>query len=95
MRDVDRRTSAAHLFDMAANLKIDLPQSMVDFIDAQVASGEFVDADDYLRDVIREHQRAVEALQVAIDHGDQSGISPFSVEETFARARERHLSRAA
>ena len=78
-----------------ANLSIELTRQMVDYVEDQVASGAYVDADDFFSDLIRRRMEAVDRLRVLIDEGDASGVSPYTVEEIFARAKERHRSRAA
>ena len=78
-----------------AKLNIELTLRMVEYVEDQVASGAYVDADDFFRDLIRERIEAVERLRALIDEGDASGLSPYSPEEVFARAKERYQSRAA
>ncbi len=78
-----------------ATMNISLPQSMKDFVEAQVATGRFANASDYVRDIIRERQDAVERLRALIDEGDASGLSPRGFDEILADIEERHASRAA
>lgn len=76
-------------------MNISLPEDLRVFVEAQVATGQFADAGDYLRHVIRERQQAVDRLRALIEEGEASGDSPFTVDEIMQRARQRHLSQAA
>jgi antitoxin ParD1/3/4 len=76
-------------------MNISLPDRMKAFVEAQVASGEFANASDYIRDLIRERELAVDRLRALLDEGETSGISPLSFDEIMADIRGRHLSRAA
>ena len=78
-----------------AELSIELTPRMVEYVADQVASGAYIDTDDFFRDLIRERIEAVDRLRALIDEGDVSGASPYTAEEIFARAKERHQSRAA
>lgn len=68
-----------------ATMNISLPSKLREWVEAQVATGRFANASDYLRDLIRrdedqERQRleAVAELQAAVDEGLASGISDRS-----------------
>lgn len=78
-----------------ATMNISLPQSMKDFVEGQVATGQFANVSDYIRDVIRERQEAVDRLRALIEEGEASGVSPRSFDEILAGIEERHQSRAA
>lgn len=71
-------------------LSITLPDEMKTFVEGQVATGQFADASDYVRDLIRDRSLAVDRLRAAIAEGDASGISPYSIEDVIRRARERY-----
>ncbi len=70
-----------------ATLNISLPDAMRDWIDAQVESGEYANASDYMRDLIRHDQRQREALRLALIEGEQSGISRRKVEDIIAATK--------
>jgi antitoxin ParD1/3/4 len=76
-----------------ATLSISLPDSMRDFVESQVATGQFADTSDYFRDLIRERQQAVDRLSALLEEGEASGISPRSFDEIIAGIKERHSSR--
>jgi antitoxin ParD1/3/4 len=61
---------------------------MREWIDSQVESGEYANASDYLRDLIRHDQRQREALRLALIEGERSGISDRKVEDIIAAAKE-------
>jgi antitoxin ParD1/3/4 len=77
-----------------ATMNISLPQELKEFVESQVATGQYANVSDYMRDVIRQRQEAVDRLRALIDEGDASGDSPYTIDEIIARARERHRSRA-
>lgn len=76
-------------------MNISLPESMKRFVESQVATGQFSNASDYVRDVIREREAAVDRLRALLDEGEASGVSPRSFEEIMAGIKERHQSRVA
>ncbi len=76
-----------------ATLNISMPDTMRAWIDAQVASGEYANASDYIRDLIRHDQRERDALRLALIEGEKSGRSNRSVTD-IARQTKRRLTRA-
>ena len=76
-------------------MNISLPESMKRFVESQVATGQFSNASDYVRDVIREREATVDRLRALLDEGEAGGISPRSFDEIMAGIKERHKSRAA
>lgn len=72
---------------------VSLPEEMRAFVEAQVATGQYFDTSDYIRDLIRERQVAVDRVRVLIEEGEASGISPRSFDDIMARIKERHSSR--
>jgi antitoxin ParD1/3/4 len=63
------------------------------WIDAQIEAGEFSNASDYVRDLIRHDQRERERLRLILIEGEKSGISSRSV-GSIARQTKRQLRRA-
>jgi antitoxin ParD1/3/4 len=78
-----------------ATMNISLTDQMKAFVEGQVATGQYADNSDYIRDLIRERQAAVERLQALLEEGEASGISPRSFDEILAGIKERYKSRAA
>jgi antitoxin ParD1/3/4 len=65
-------------------LNISLPDPMREWIDAQVKGGEYANASDYIRDLIRHDQRQREALKLALIEAEQSGVSARKVGDILA-----------
>lgn len=68
-------------------LQIILPATLSDWIDAQVRAGRYVDASDYLRDLIRHDQNAADELLQALDDGAASGTSARTLEDAWQSAK--------
>ena len=81
-----------------ATMNISLPDEMKDWVEARVSSGHFANVSDYVRDVLRREQAAVERLQSTIDDAIASGFVEMSPEELFEdikrRTREQILATA-
>lgn len=80
-----------------ATMNVSLPDAMKDWIDTQTKGGEYGNASDYVRDLIRRDRRRKEAivsLQAAITEGVNSGIAkPFDADDFLLRMHERHVVR--
>lgn len=75
-----------------ATMNISLPDEMKKFVEAQVATGLYANASDYMRDVLRDRMRAYEDLLEALRVGEESGISERTPEEVFAEVKARYLA---
>ncbi len=62
-----------------ASLNVSLPDAIRQWVDQQVKGGEFANASDYIRDLIRMDQRRREGLKTAVLEGLHSGTSPRKV----------------
>jgi antitoxin ParD1/3/4 len=71
-----------------------LPESLRDYIDARVQSGEYGNTSEYLRDLIRRDQRdqAVRRLQELITEGLESGPTTPLTKRRIAELRKQALS---
>jgi antitoxin ParD1/3/4 len=78
---------------IVATLNISIPDSMREWIDAQVEAGGYANASDYIRDLVRHNQRERESIQLALIEGERSGVSERSVGD-IARQAKRRLQRA-
>ena len=58
-----------------ASLNVSLPDVLREWVNAQVKGGEYANASDYIRDLIRSDQRKREALKAAVLAGLHSGTS--------------------
>ncbi|MBI4383681.1 MAG: type II toxin-antitoxin system ParD family antitoxin [Nitrospinae bacterium] len=72
-----------------ATLNISLPDPMRDWIEVQIKGGEYANASDYIRDLIRHDQRQREALNLALVEGGQSGTSSRKVRKIVQSAKSR------
>ena len=73
-----------------ATLNISLPEAMKAWVEAQAQGGQYNNASEYVRDLIRRDQRErekLERLQAAIEQGRQSGTSPRSADEILIAAK--------
>ncbi len=66
-----------------------------DWIKAQVANGDFTNDSEFLRDLIRREQIKERALKAAIEEGISSGASERSVDEIWAEAEQRFMTKDA
>jgi antitoxin ParD1/3/4 len=76
-----------------ATINISLPDAMREWIDAQIDAGEYANASDYIRDLIRHDQRERESIRLALIESENSGRSDRSVMD-IARQSKRKLRRA-
>ena len=76
------------------SMNISLPELMKDWVEAQIATGNYASASDYVRDLIRDHREYREKREVLIQaliEGEESGIAPDQSKEDFlAEMREKH-----
>jgi antitoxin ParD1/3/4 len=77
---------------LMATLNVSLPDAMRVWIDAQIEAGEYANASDYIRDLIRHDQRQRDALRLALIEGEKSGRSTRTVTD-IARQTKRRLKR--
>jgi antitoxin ParD1/3/4 len=56
-----------------------LPDAMHEWIDALMRGGEYANAGDYVRDLIRHDRRERESLRLARIEAERSGLSPRKV----------------
>ena len=71
-----------------ATLNVSMPNAMREWIDAQVEAGEYANASDYVRDLIRHDQRARDSLRLALIEGEKSGLSDRTVIDIARRAKK-------
>ena len=80
-----------------ATMNVSLPEAMKAWVESQSRDGQYGNASDYIRDLIRkdrERKEAVAALQAAITEGIESGeAEPFDAAAFKLRMRERHVVR--
>ena len=79
-----------------ATMNVSLPQEMKDWVEAQVATGRFANASDFVRDLIRDdmdREAAKDEFDRIIEEAEASGISDRTVEDIFDDVLARHEAR--
>lgn len=68
-----------------SQVTIALPPVLDEWVDARLAEGEFVDAADYLRELVRRDREAGSRrwLKAMIDEGLSSGIVEKDIDQVF------------
>ncbi len=75
-----------------ATMNISLPEQMKLWVEEHVRSGNYANASDYVRDLIRRDNARRQALHQALVDGENSGPSqPFDSESFKKRMREKHV----
>ena len=75
-----------------ATMNVSLPDQMKGWVEAQVESGQYGNASDYVRDLIRRDQNdrgQIKALQEAITKGLESGLSDRTMKDILEAARSK------
>ena len=77
-----------------ATMNISLPDQMKAWVEAQTQTGDYANASDYVRDLIRrdrERRQALNEIQELLDEGMNSGPPfEFDSEAFLKRMHERH-----
>ncbi|WIY52197.1 type II toxin-antitoxin system ParD family antitoxin [Devosia sp. YIM 151766] len=71
-----------------ATMNVSLPDAMKDWVEKQVETGQYANASDYVRDLIRMDRKRADArekLQQMVDDALASGITNYSKEELLER----------
>jgi len=78
------------------DLSFSIPTSLQSWIEQQIAQGEYADAGDYLRELIRRHRaeaKDVERIRALIEEGEASGYLDAEpealIEDIIAQRRSR------
>jgi len=80
---------------MSKNTSISLGDHFNEFIGARVEMGRYGSASEVVRAALRlleEHEAKVEALQVSLKAGMDSGVSNRSTDDIFKAAKKRYES---
>lgn len=72
-----------------ATLNVSLPGVMRTWIDTQVQGGEYANASDYIRDLIRHDQRQRAALRLALIEAEQSGRSTRKIKDIIKSTKPK------
>lgn len=73
-----------------ATMNVSLPDEMKTFVENQVATGQYANSSDYIRDLIRYDQRELEHIRAAVAEGEASGDSGMTADEIFAELIEKY-----
>ena len=76
-------------------MKISLPESLTAFVEQQVASGKYADAEQYLRALIEadQKQQARDHLEALIQEGLDSGAATEMTDRDWEQIRQEGLAR--
>lgn len=77
-----------------ANVQVTMPETMKEWVEAQVRSGRYANASDYLRDLVRRDQDGNQELIEALEEGSASGISDRSLEDIWQAAKSKTKAQA-
>lgn len=77
---------------MTATMNISLPEPLKKFVDTQVKQGGYSGVSDYVRDLIRDHQRRIagDQLRALIAEGLGSG-PPTTANKAYWAAKRKKL----
>lgn len=70
-----------------ASLNISLTTEMREWINAQIGTGQYANASDYMRDLIRHDQKSNEQLNLELLEGEKSGLSKRKVSDIIASSK--------
>ena len=70
-----------------ATMNIFLPAPLVEWIEERVRNGQYANASDYIRDLIRDDHERRESLVLALIEGEESGLSGRTVHDIIAKAK--------
>ena len=74
-----------------ATMNISLPNTMKSWVETQVETGKYANASDYVRDLIRHNIVEIDGLRQALIEGEQSGISPNSIDDIIEALNKENL----
>jgi antitoxin ParD1/3/4 len=81
-----------------ATMNVSLTPKLKAFVDSRVESGDYGNASEYVRELLRkeqERQKAIAEIQALIDEGEASGFEPFDPDTFREEMRKRAAKRAA
>ena len=76
-----------------ATMNVSIPDQMREWVEAQLESGLYSNASDYIRDLIRrdqEYKDKREALIQALKAGEKSGVSKRTIDEIWKEVKTRN-----
>ena len=76
-----------------ATMNVSIPDPMRKWVEAQIKSGHYSNASDYIRDLIRrdqEYKDKYNALLKALKAGEKSGVSKRTIDEVWKEVKIRN-----
>jgi len=76
-----------------ATMNVSLPDPMKEWVEEQTASGQYSNASDYVRDLIRRDQLAKEKKELlirALIDGEQSGKAKRTIDDIWQEVKARN-----
>ena len=76
-----------------ATMNVSLPDLMKDWVEAQTVQGQYSNASDYVRDLIRRDKVAHEKKEIlirALIEGEQSGTSKQTIDDIWKDVKARY-----
>ena len=74
------------------SMNVSLPDQMKSWVEGKIDAGQYHNASEYIRDLIRKDQAETEraqAFRAAIEIGRNSGVDERSADEIFASAKAK------
>lgn len=74
------------------SMNVSLPEQMKSWVEGKIDAGQYHNASEYIRDLIRKDQAETEktlAFRAAIEIGRASGVDDRSVDEIFIEAKTK------
>lgn len=74
------------------SMNVSLPEQMKSWVEGKIDAGQYHNASEYIRDLIRKDQAETEktlAFRAAIEIGRNSGVDDRSVDEIFVEAKTK------
>ena len=68
-------------------MNVSLPDELKRYVEAQVATGNYANASDFVRDLIRSRKDSLDRLDVLVQEGLESGWSELTFDEIVQEAR--------
>lgn len=78
-----------------ATMNVSLPDPMKDWVEAQTSDGQYANASDYVRDLIRRDKVAQEKKEIlirALIEGEKSGVSDRTIDDIWKDVKARYTN---
>ncbi len=78
-----------------ATMNVSLPDPMKDWVEAQTSDGQYANASDYVRDLIRKDKATQEKKEIlirALIEGEESGVSDQTIDDIWKDVKARYTN---